>query len=100
VHEVVQDGDLEDTEQLRLRLVPGELHGVVVRGDPGDEAEDTDQQEYRADDRGDGAYEGTGGSAPGDVGVTFTDHDDEPPFEASTKPQRRSCPGDDADKQA
>jgi hypothetical protein len=45
VHDVVQDRDLEDVEELGAALVTGELHGVVVRGDAGDEAQDAHEQE-------------------------------------------------------
>ena len=45
VHEVVKDAHLEDPEQLRVRVATGEAHAAVVRRDPGDEAEDPDQDE-------------------------------------------------------
>jgi hypothetical protein len=53
VHDVVKPADLEDVEQLRLRVVSGEVEAAVqVRGDSGDEAEDSDENERRPDQRG------------------------------------------------
>ncbi|GGP56211.1 hypothetical protein GCM10010247_31260 [Streptomyces calvus] len=60
MHEVVQDGHLEDAQQLGLGVVRGELHGVVIRGDAWDEAEDSDQEEDRAHDQGGLLYRGSG----------------------------------------
>ena len=40
VHDVVQDADLEDPEQLRPRVGAGERHVTVVGRDPGDEWQD------------------------------------------------------------
>ena len=45
----MQDGDLEDSEQLGLRLVTGQAEVAVVRGDPRDEAEDADDEEHDTD---------------------------------------------------
>jgi hypothetical protein len=49
VDDVVQDADLEEPDQLGLRLVPGEGQLAVVGRDAGDESEDGDEQERRAD---------------------------------------------------
>src|SRR5919108_4045123 len=45
VSDVVKNTHLEDAEQLRVRVLSGEGHVVVVRRDSGDEAEDPDHEE-------------------------------------------------------
>ncbi len=50
----VEDIDLEEAEELHLGVVPDERHIAVVRRDPGDEAEDADQDERGTDDCGGG----------------------------------------------
>jgi hypothetical protein len=53
VDDVVEHGDLEDAQQRRLRMMPGEHDGVEILGDAGDEPEDAYEQEHRAEDSGD-----------------------------------------------
>jgi hypothetical protein len=50
VDEVVEDVHLEQAEQLRLRVVADEAEAVVVRRDPGHEAEGSDDEEDDADE--------------------------------------------------
>jgi hypothetical protein len=50
VDDVVQDAGIEDPEQLGVRIVPGELQVVVVRGDPRDEPENADQQKHQSNE--------------------------------------------------
>jgi len=45
VHDVVQDRNLEDPEQFRVRVVAGEGHRAVIRGESGNESQHTDEQE-------------------------------------------------------
>lgn len=46
MHDVVQDADVEEAEQLGVRVVPGELQVAVMGSDSGNEAEDPDEQEH------------------------------------------------------
>ncbi|GGX43736.1 hypothetical protein GCM10010353_68450 [Streptomyces chryseus] len=56
----MEDRDLEDAQELGLGVMLGELQGVVVGGDPWDEAEDADEEEDRADGEGRLLYPGAG----------------------------------------
>ncbi len=58
VQQVVQDRDLEQAEELRSRVVPGEGHVAVAGGDARHEPEHADEQE-------DGCHGQGGGLDPG-----------------------------------
>src|SRR5919107_3471854 len=64
VHDIVQDRDLEDSEQASLGFMAGEFHVTVVRRYAGNEAKNADDQEHDAYREGGSLDRGPGDPIP------------------------------------